>query len=267
MTVTKKFDGLAVLSAIVTVLIAVPIIFIVVYGFVIYHSAIGFSAPVFRSIALTLFSSAVAALIIFIVFTPLAYYLSRTSNSLAETISDIPASIPHPIVGIAFLLIVSPLTPFGRFLISIGLGLFDSIPGLVTALAFVSAPVYIRAAQSVFSQRAVEPEILAMGIGLSRMSTLYRIVIPDSSRALASATLTTMSRAISEFGSIAILAYVVLQFPFAGVMPASVLIYQFFGYYGLGPAVTASALMILISIAVLMVSRFIKGLGENREEA
>lgn len=264
MAAIKKLDGLALFSIVVTVLIIVPIAFILVYGFAIYHSSIGFSSIVFRSIALTIFSSAIAALFVFLLFTPLAYHLSRISNSAMETISDIPASIPHPIVGIAFLLVVSPLTPFGRFLISIGLGLFDSIPGLITALAFVSAPVYIRAAQSVFSQNPQEPEILAMGLGLSRIKTLYRVVVPNNARLLFSATLTAMSRAISEFGSIAIIAYVILQFPFAGVMPASVLIYQFFGYYGLGPAVTASAVMIVISIIVLLISRFIRGLSNNR---
>jgi molybdate/tungstate transport system permease protein len=264
MVITRKVDGLSIFSAVITVLIVIPIAFIIVYGFAIYHSSIGLSTVVLRSIALTIVSSAAAAIMIFLLFTPLAYHLSRSSSPMVETISDIPASIPHPIVGIAFLLIVSPITSLGRFMISIGLGLFDSIPGLITALMFVSAPVYIRAAQSIFSQSPEEPEILAMGLGMSRFMTLYRIVIPNSSRALTSAALTAMSRAISEFGSIAILTYVILQFPFAGVMPASVLIYQFFGYYGLGPAVTASALMIVISIAILMLSRIIKGISANR---
>ena len=40
-----------------------------------------------------------------------------------------------------------------------------------------------------------------------------------------------MIRAMSEFGSIAILAYYILQGPFKGVESASVLIYQYYGYY------------------------------------
>ena len=43
---------------------------------------------------------------------------------------------------------------------------------------------------------------------------------------------------------------------------ASVLIYQYYGYFGPGVAITASAIMIIVSLAVLAVAR-IAGAGRR----
>lgn len=262
----RKRDGLSIISGITVFLLSVPILIILFYGLVVFRSSAGFSHTVFLSISLTVVSSATAAVIVFIVFTPLAYELARRRNTVFETASDIPASIPHPIVGIALLILDSPITPTGRFLNQIGINFFDTFQGLVAALVIVSAPVYIRAAQSLFSSRRIEPEILASSLGFSRLRVLYSVVVADSLRGIFSASLTAMSRAMSEFGSIAIVAYYVLQAPFNGVEPASVLIYEYYGYYGPQVAVTVSALMILISIVIIIALRVISH-GRRRKKS
>ncbi len=250
-----KHDGLSIISWVSVGLLSVPVLIILVYGFAVFRSSLGFTYTVFLSITLTVVSSAVAAAVVFLIFTPLAYQLARSSNTFFETVSDIPASIPHPIVGIALLILDSPVTPTGVFLNSIGINFFDSFQGLVAALVIVSAPVYIRAAQSMFASKRIEPENFATSLGASRLRVLYNIVVPDSKREIISASLTAMSRAMSEFGSIAIVSYYVLQYPFNGVEPASVLIYNYYGYYGPNVAVTVSAVMIIISLAIIITMR------------
>ena len=251
----RRRDGLSIISAISVLLLSIPIIIILFYGIFIFRSGQAFTHTVLLSISLTVVSSAVAAIVVFVVFTPLAYELARRKNSIFETASDIPASIPPPIIGIALLILDSPITPTGRFLNYIGINFFDTFQGLVAALVIVSAPVYIRAAQSLFSSRRIEPEILAASLGATRLKVLYSVVVADSFRGVISASLTAMSRGMSEFGSIAIVAYYVLQAPFKGVEPASVLIYEYYGYYGPQVAVTVSALMILISIVIIIALR------------
>jgi molybdate/tungstate transport system permease protein len=213
---------------------------------------------VFRSIELTLISSAIAAAVSVALFTPLSYYFARNKNSIGETLSDIPASIPHPIVGVAILVIASPLTPFGKFLISIGINVFDSVLGLIIALTIVSAPIYIKSMQPFFQSMNMAYENYALGLGASKSRTFVSVVLPNSGKGILGASLISMSRAMSEFGSIAIVAYYVLQQPFYGVNPAPVLIFQYYTYYGLGPAVTASAVMILVSIVMMIVLRIVK---------
>ena len=212
----------------------------------------------FRSIELTLISSAIAAVVSVALFTPLVYYFARNKNSVGETLSDIPASIPHPIIGVAILVIASPLTPFGKFLLSIGINFFDSFLGLIVALTIVSAPIYIKSMQPFFQSMNIAHENYALGLGASKFRTFVSVVLPNSGKGILSASLISMSRAMSEFGSISIVAYYVLQQPFYGVNPAPVLIFQYYTYYGLGAAVTASAVMILVSIAMMILLRLVK---------
>lgn len=255
----KGRDFVWAISIVTVAITAVPIIFILYYGFLVFHSSAGLSSTVFISIGVTILSSALAALIIFLVFTPLAYELSRKSHAVWEAVTDLPASIPHPIVGIAFLIIGSPLTPFGKFLSSIGFGLFNTLQGLVLALSFVAMPIYLRSAKSIFASSPVDPENFAMTLGASRMRILYAVLVPGASREIISSSLTAMSRAMSEYGSVAIIANYVLTYPFNGAQTVSVEIYQSYGYLGPGVAVTSSALMILFSLAIVIAIRFVGG--------
>lgn len=263
----KRRDGLWIIAGASVLITSIPTVYILYYGFVVFHNTLGFSKTVLEAIGLTIFSSGVAALIIFLVYTPLAYELARSRHTVWEAVADIPASIPHPIVGIAFLLIGSPLTPFGKFLVSIGFGLFNSIQGLILALSFIAMPIYVRSAQSIFASRNPDSENFAFTLGASRLSVLYTVLVPGSLREVVSSALTAMSRAMSEFGSVAIIAYYVLGWPFNGAQTASVLIYQYYGYYGPGVAISASALMIIFSLALIIVIKLVGLTPDSRKRA
>lgn len=237
-------------------IIVTPIALLLYEGFGPLINPIGYSYAVFLSIALTLLASGLAAVVCVILFTPLAYFFARNDTKISQSLADIPAAIPHPIVGIALLIFASPLTPFGKFLISIGINLFDTIFGLVVALVIVSAPIYIKAMQPYFSSMNRSYENYAFGLGASKFKAFSSVVLPNSGHGILSASLIAMSRGMSEFGSVAILAYYILQVPFFGVSPASVLIFQYYTYYGLNVAVTASAVMILVSIGLMVALRF-----------
>jgi molybdate/tungstate transport system permease protein len=239
-------------------LLVVPVALLLFEGLGPLRNPIGYGSAVFRSAALTVVSSGIAAVACVLLFTPLAYYFARNESKVAQTLADIPASIPHPIVGVAVLILASPLTPFGRFLISIGINLFNSLLGLVVALVIVSAPIYIKAIQGHFESMNRSPENFAYGLGASKLRTFAFVVLPNSGRNILSGSLISMSRAMSEFGSIAIIAYYVLQYPFYGVSPASVLIFNYYQEFGLGPAVTASAVMILVSLILMVALRFVQ---------
>ncbi|MHB8565582.1 MAG: ABC transporter permease subunit [Nitrososphaerales archaeon] len=251
-------NWLKIISYFTLALLIVPVLLLLYEGFGPLRTPVGYSYAVFRSIELSLLSSALAALISIAVFTPLAYYLARNQNKLGETLADIPAIVPHPIIGVALLVLASPLTPFGQFLLSIGINLFNTILGLVLALTIVSAPIYIKSIQPYFQSMNVAHENYALGLGASKLKTYVSVVLPNSGRGIATASLISMSRAMSEFGSIAIIAYYVLQAPFFGVNPASVLIFQYYSFYGLGAAVTASAVMILVSFVIMIGLRFVR---------
>ena len=251
-------NWLKLISALSLAILVIPVFLLLYEGFGPLRDPIGYSYDVFRSVELTLLSSAIAATVSVALFTPLSYYFARNKNSIAETLSDIPASIPHPIIGVAILVIASPLTPFGKFLLSVGINFFDSFLGLIIALTIVSAPIYIKSMQPFFQSMNIAHENYALGLGASKFRTFVSVVLPNSGKGILSASLISMSRAMSEFGSISIVAYYVLQQPFYGVNPAPVLVFQYYTYYGLGAAVTSSAVMILVSIAMMVLLRLVR---------
>jgi molybdate/tungstate transport system permease protein len=247
-----------ILSYIALVLLISPVLFLLYEGFGPLRNPTGYSLIVIRSIGLTVFSSAVSAIICILIFTPLAYFFARNKDLIGETLSDIVAAIPHPIIGIAILLIASPLTPFGKFLESIGLNIFDSFLGLVVALTIISAPFYIKSMQPFFQSMNTSYENYALGLGASRPRVFFAVVLPIAKRGILSAALISMSRAMSEFGSVVIVAYAIFNgfsFGFYGASPASVLIYNLYEGSGTAVVATASAVMILVSIAVMIAVR------------
>lgn len=260
-----KNDSITVISIVSAVLLLIPVIVLLWYGLGVYHKFSVLGSTLEKAIELTLVASAMSAGITFIVFTPLSYELARRKHRILDMISDIPASIPHPVVGIAILILGSPVTPVGSFLNSIGINFFDSILGMTIALSFVSAPIYIRAAQSLFRAAPVDQEIYAKTLGISRLRILYSILLPGEAGGFLSASLTSMSRAMSEFGSIAIVSYYIVGGYFNGVRPSSVLIYEYYGYAGPGVAVTAAAILIAVSMIILVAIKLIP-LSKLREE-
>ncbi|MDG6925430.1 MAG: ABC transporter permease [Nitrososphaerota archaeon] len=242
-------------------LLLIPIVVLLYYGLGPFRNPAGYSAAVFSSIGLSLFSSAVAVVIDILLFTPLAYYLARSKDRIAESLVDIPISVPHPIIGVALLILDSPITASGKFLLGLHINFYDTILGLVIALVIMSAPIYVKSMQPYFESRDIASEDFAMGLGASRLRTLYAVVLPDSYDGLSSASLISMSRALSEFGSISVIAFYVLQYPFYGVSPASVTIFQLYSgamQGGLQAAVTASAAMILVALPIALAGHFVR---------
>lgn len=259
-------NTLRAIALVALALLLVPVVVLLYYGLGPLRDSAGYGSDVIRSIELSLVASAIAAVADVVVFTPLAYYLARVEDRLAETLVDVPVSVPHPIIGIALLILDSPLTPTGRFLISIGIDFYNTILGLVVALVVMSAPIYVKAMQPYFEAKDSSSEEFAAGMGASPLRTLVGVVLPDSVPAVESASLLAMSRALSEFGAVSIIAYYVLQYPFSGVSPASVTIYSFFNGAvpnGLDAAVTASAVMILVSLPIALAAHLVRRRGKR----
>ncbi len=124
------------------ILMSLPVLVVIVYGAPLLVRGVGLNGLA-ESIELTLVSSLLAAAMDAALLTPAAYFFSRHSASVADSIADLPASIPHPVIGIAIVLALSPTTPIGAALADLGFKVFDTFSGLSLALMAVSSPPYI----------------------------------------------------------------------------------------------------------------------------
>ncbi|MDY6853129.1 MAG: hypothetical protein SWO11_00255 [Thermodesulfobacteriota bacterium] len=108
---------------------------------------------VIRSILLSIYTSGLAAVILFIVGTPFADILARKEFSekrFVESIVDIPIMIPHPVVGIAILGVVGKNHWIGLVMHYVGIQIMVTNTGIVVALTFCRSPVLCEHSKGLF---------------------------------------------------------------------------------------------------------------------
>ncbi|MDY6990717.1 MAG: ABC transporter permease [Desulfatiglans sp.] len=204
----------------------------------------------FRSIWLSIYASGLAALISFLIGTPLAYLLARRNfmgKRLVEGIIDLPIAIPHPVVGIAILSAAGKNHWFGQLLSELGVRIMGSMTGIVIVLTFVGIPFYLNAAKTGFEGISPRLEKVSRNLGASMFSTFARITFPLAWRSMLVGIIMCCARAISEFGAVVIVAY--------HPMTAPVLIYERFEAYGLRYSQPVAVWLVLISLILFILLR------------
>jgi len=208
----------------------------------------------FHAALLTTAATATGATIIGVVCgSPVAYLLARRhfrGRALLAAVIDIPLLIPHPVAGIAILLLLSRNTPFGNTLLNAGMHVVGSPAGIVAAMLFVSVPLYISAAREAFVKVDPAYERVARTLGAGPWRVIRRITVPLAARGLTSACVVMWSRAVSEFGAIVILAY--------NPKVVSVLSYDRFTTGGLPAALPVAATLMVLSFVPLSLLRALR---------
>ena len=213
-----------------------------------------FSDQELRSaLLLTATTATIATLLGVIGGTPLAYLLARrsfTGRALLLALMDLPLVIPHPVAGIALLLVLGRASPVGSLLYDAGLRVAGSPVGIVCAMLFVSAPLYVSAARETFARVDARYESVARTLGDDAWRAFRRITLPLAGRGLTAAGVVMWARAVSEFGAIVILTY--------NPKVASVLSYDRFTSFGLGETLPVAAVLVLLALIPLAALRALK---------
>jgi molybdate/tungstate transport system permease protein len=155
------------------------------------------------------------------------------------------------VAGIALLLVLGRDTALGSALWSLGLQITGSVFGIVAAMLFVSAPLYVSAAREAFDRVDPRFEGVARTLGDSRWRALRRVTLPLAWRGLLAAAIVMWARAVSEFGAIVILVY--------HPRVASVLSYERFTAFGLREALPVAAVLVLLALIPLAALRALHG--------
>ena len=201
----------------------------------------------------TFVTATAATLVAAICGSPIAYVLARGTfpgRSIVAAIVDLPLLIPHPVAGIAILLLVSRNTAFGSGLLDMGLRVVGTPLGIVLAMLFVSAPLFVSAAREAFARVDRHYEFIARTLGDTQWAAFRRVTLPLARRGLASAAIVTWARAISEFGAVVVLAY--------NPKVVSVLSYDRFTTGGLREALPIAATLVLVSVVPLVLLRALR---------
>jgi len=205
-----------------------------------------------NSIWLSVYTSGLAAFISFFLGTPLAYLLSRFNffgKRFVESIVDLPIVIPHPVIGIAILLVVGKNYWFGDLLYRLGIKLMGSVAGIITVLTFVAIPFYTNMAKEGFDSIPVRLEKVSRSLGASMIETFVHVTFPLAKRSMIVGFIMALARSISEFGAVVIVAY--------HPMIAPVLIYERFESYGLKYSLPVAFWLVFISLSLFLILRIL----------
>src|SRR5208282_4736984 len=245
-----------VLSASLVGLFVLPVVALFFYA---GGSGIAFAAgdAGFRTaLEFTLLASALAVGLGLLTGVPLGYVLARyrfPGRRILESIVTIPVVIPHLVVGIGLLLLFAPNTPVGRFTAALGIPIFDAVWGVVLVMLYVGASYVVLTSQLAF--RSVDEEVLeaARSLGAGPGEAFATVTLPAAARGILTGALLMWARGVSEVGGFLILAYAVYpSFPYGGPVTntASVYIYNLYSTAGVQAAAGASALLVLVALAV-----------------
>ncbi|HET7053443.1 MAG TPA: ABC transporter permease [Solirubrobacterales bacterium] len=208
---------------------------------------------------LSLRTTLIALAVVLFVGTPAAYLIAERDfpgRSLVLTAIELPLVMPPAVAGIALLAAFGPDGIFGPAIEGAGIELVFETAGVVVALVFVSAPFYLRGAIAAFA--AVDGRLgeAARTLGAGPFRVFASVALPSARAGLASGAALAWGRALGEFGATLL---------FAGSLQgvtrtAPLAIFSEFSEPGgFVPALALSAVLILVSAALLLGVKLLGG--------
>lgn len=211
------------------------------------------------ALGLSLETTAIAVAFIVAFGTPSAYLLARRrfrGRSAVMTLVELPLVLPPAVAGIALLAALGPNGIFGGLLHDAHLQLVLQKAGVVVALCFVSAPFYLRQAQTAFA--AIDRTWLdaSRTLGAGEARTFLRIAVPGARAGLLAGAALAWGRALGEFG-----ATLMFAGSFQGITQTVPLaIYDRFAT-DFPSALALSAVLVVVSAVLLSAVKLLIGPG------
>ena len=243
----------ALAGSLLLLFLAAPVLELIITGGAGGIARLGTDAELRNALLLTGLTATSATLLGVVCGTPIAYLLSRSNfrgRAALAALLDLPLLIPHPVAGIALLLVFGRESAVGSALLAAGLRVVGSPVGIVCAMLFVSAPLYISGAREAFARVDPRYEAVARTLGDDVWRSFRRVTLPLARRGMIASAVVMWARAVSEFGAIVILTY--------NPKVVSVLSYDRFVTFSLAEALPVAAVMAIIALIPLTVLRALR---------
>lgn len=135
---------------------------------------------------------------------PLAYWLAFSTfrwKYLVEAVVALPLVLPPTVLGFYVLLAISPNNPLGRAYAALsGQPLAFSFEGLLVASVLYSLPFTVQPVASTFASVDRSLVETAWCLGVSRLQTLLRVIIPVSVPGIVTGMVLSFAHTLGEFG-------------------------------------------------------------------
>jgi molybdate transport system permease protein len=201
---------------------------------------------------LTLELAALTTALLLVIGIPVASWLAGTAFRLkpvAEAVISLPLVLPPSVLGFYLLLAFSPANGLGRWLDTVfDVRLVFSFPGLVLASILYSLPFMVQPLQAGLQAVPASLKEASYTLGRSRLTTLFRVQLPQIKPALLTGIVLSFAHTIGEFGLVLMIG---------GNIPgqtrvASIAIYNEVETLNYAAAHRYSLVLLLLSFSILL---------------
>lgn len=163
-----------------------------------------FSSADLSAVWLTLKLATTVILILLLVGTPIAWWLTRTRSwwkGPVGAVVALPIVLPPTVIGFYLLVAMGPSGPLGHLTQALGASpLPFTFTGLVIASVFYSLPFVVQPLQNAFEsipERALET---AATLRASALDTFFSVALPQAKPGLLTAMVLGFAHTVGEFG-------------------------------------------------------------------
>lgn len=164
----------------------------------------GFSGAEWAAIGLTLQLASVVTLILLVISTPLAWWLTHTQSRWRGPINALvalPLVLPPTVLGFYLLVSMGPNGPIGYLTQNLGLGLLPfTFWGLVVGSVIYSLPFVVQPIQNAMLSLGDRPLEVAATLGASPIDRFFTVLVPLCRPGFISAAVLGFAHTVGEFG-------------------------------------------------------------------
>jgi molybdate transport system permease protein len=162
------------------------------------------SPEAWQAIGLTLQLATATTIVLLLIATPLAWWLSQTDSSLRAPIGalvTLPLVLPPTVLGFYILVLLGPEGPVGEITQALGLGLLSfSFSGLLIGSVIFSLPFAVQPIQYAFEAIGRRPMEVAATLRARPIDAFFSVALPLARPGLLTATVLTFAHTVGEFG-------------------------------------------------------------------
>jgi molybdate transport system permease protein len=156
------------------------------------------------AIWLTLKLATIVTMLLLVLGTPVAWWLSQTRSRMKYPVGALvalPLVLPPSVLGFYLLVSMGPHGPIGQATQALGIGLLPfTFPGLVVGSLVYSLPFVVQPLQNAFEAIGKRPLEVAATLRASPLDTFFSVVLPLAKPGFITAATLGFAHTIGEFG-------------------------------------------------------------------
>jgi len=163
-----------------------------------------FSPDALQAIWLTVKLAALTTVLLLLIATPLAWWLTQTRSRWRASVSalvTLPLVLPPTVLGFYLMVLMGPNGPLGQLTQTLGWGVLSfTFTGLLIGSIVFSLPFAVQPLQHAFESMGSRPMEVAATLRASPLDAFFSVALPQARGGLLTAAILSFAHTVGEFG-------------------------------------------------------------------